>query len=161
MHAAPAVTHPTGRTPQLAALLLGLWALGAAGAAGSLALRPNEAVPGWQWVVLLAAPLLVGAALACWWRAQRPRRLAWDGAQWRLLPGAAGEVDWPIVRLQVRLDLQWALLLRVDGPGWSLGRWLWAQAGADAAGWHLLRCAVHAGAPAGVGAADTGEGVRV
>lgn len=161
MHAAPAVIHPTGRTPQLAALLLGLWALGLAAAVAALMLQPGLAASGWQAAALLGAPLLAGAALARWWRTQRPRRLSWDGAQWRL--GAANEWgDLAVQRVEVRLDLQWALLLRVGGPELGRGRWLWAQAGRDAAGWHLLRCAAHAGAPAPVpaAAADLGEGAR-
>lgn len=161
MHAAPAVTHPTGRTPQLAALLLGLWALGLAAAVVALMLQPSLAAPGWQAAALLGAPLLAGAALARWWRTQRPRRLSWDGAQWRLDPGAADAWgDLAVQRVEVRLDLQRALLLRASGPELGRGRWLWAQAGRDAAGWHLLRCAVHAGAPAPASAADLGEGAR-
>ena len=158
MHAAPAVTHPTGRTPQLAALLLGLWAVGWVAVAGVLMLQPGLTSSGWPAAVLLGAPLLAGVALAHWWWSQRPQRLSWDGAQWRLGRGATNENDDPVQRVEVRLDLQWALLLRASGAEAGRGRWLWAQAGRDAAGWHLLRCAVHAGAPAP--AADLGEGAR-
>ncbi|CAM5785853.1 hypothetical protein ACFOHU_02685 [Ottowia pentelensis] len=159
MHAAPAVTHPTGRTPQLAALLLRLWAVGWVAVAVALMLQPDLAAPGWPAAALLGAPLLAGAALAHWWWAQRPRRLSWDGAQWRLGADAPNDrEDAALQRLEPRLDLQWALLLRASGPEAGRSRWLWAQAGRDAAGWHLLRCAVHAGAPAP--AADLGEGAR-
>jgi RNA polymerase sigma-70 factor (ECF subfamily) len=84
-------------------------------------LQPSLAAPGWQAAALLGAPLLAGAALARWWRTQRPRRLSWDGAQWRLDPGAADAWgDLAVQRVEVRLDLQWALLLRASGP--ELGR---------------------------------------
>jgi hypothetical protein len=74
-----------------------------------------------------------------------PAAPSWTGAQWRLDPGAADAWgDLAVQRVEVRLDLQWALLLRASGPELGRGRWLWAQAGRDAAGWHLLRCAVHA-----------------
>ena len=73
---------------------------------------------------------------------------------------ASGGEDGAVQRVEVRLDLQWALLLRASGPELGRGRWLWAQAGRDAAGWHLLRCAVHAGTPAPASAADLGEGAR-
>lgn len=160
MHAAPAVTHSTGRTPLLAALLLGLWVLGAAAALGGASAAWHSPMPTWKMAVLLGAPVLTGMALALWWRAQRPRRLAWDGVQWRLTYPAVDGVDGPAVQLQVCLDLQRALLLRVRDAGSMRGRWLWTEAGVDTARWHLLRCAVHAGTPATGAAPGIGEGTR-
>ena len=160
MHAAPAVTHPTGHTPLLAVLLLSLWALGVAAAFGGLSLAWGSPMPTWKMGVLLGAPLLAGVALARWWGAQRPRRLAWDGAQWRLTPAAVDGRDGAAVQLQVCLDLQRALLLRVHDPDSRRGLWLWVEAGTDPARWHLLRCAMHADAPATGAAQGTGEGAR-
>ena len=53
MHSAPAVTHPTGRTAQLA---LGLATLGALGLLGAVAVAVSgRALAAWQAIALLAA----------------------------------------------------------------------------------------------------------
>ncbi|HOV18386.1 hypothetical protein [Ottowia sp.] len=154
MHSAPAVTHPTGRTARLALLLASLGALGLAGAIGVAVSGGAQPRAAWQAGALLAACAVALGALWRFWHAQRPRQLAWDGAQWRLQDGSAPAVpDGAVVQVQVRLDLQAMLLLCAQDLETGRHVWLWAQKGADADRWHLLRCAVWAMPPRPQGAA--------
>lgn len=141
MSGPPAVSHPVGRSSGLLLLLGGLWLPGALAAA--LFLSPAlEGELRWPALGVLLLSLLGGALalLAFWWR-QRPGLLSWDGAQWSWHEASAAR-PLTALRLQVRLDLQRALLLRVRGPHAASG-WLWVQQGADPGRWHLLRCALY------------------
>ena len=151
MHSAPAVTHPTGRTAQLA---LGLATLGALGLLGAVAVAVSgraQALAAWQAIALLAACALALGGLWIFWRAQRPHQLAWDRAQWRLSGHDAAPAEGAVVQVQVRLDLQAALLLCAQDLETGRRSWLWAQKGADAGRWHLLRCALWAMPPQSAG----------
>jgi hypothetical protein len=85
---------------------------------------------------------MIAAALAGWlaWRAvrrSRPVELGWDGEHWRA-DGVAG-------RLEVMIDLQHWLLLRLQPGRGGRPRWI-AVAEADAGtAMPLLRAALHAG----------------
>ena len=144
MHSAPAVTHPTGRTPRLALLLAGLCVLAGAGAVGVLASGQAQPLAAWKIAAWLATMALTVGGVLQFWRAQRARGLAWDGAQWRLAEADAAPADGAVVQVQVRLDAQSMLLLCANHPETGRRTWLWAQKGADAGRWHLLRCAVWA-----------------
>ncbi len=147
MHSAPAVTHPTGRTPRLALLLAGLCVLAGAGAVGVLASEQAQPLAAWKIIAWLATMALTVGGLWQFWHAQRPRGLAWDGAQWRLTEAHVASTDGAVVQVQVRLDWQAMLLLCADDLETGRRTWLWAQKGADASRWHALRCAVWAMQP--------------
>ena len=160
MLGAPAVTHPTGRTPLLAALLLGAWLLGGAGALWVLGGPSGAPVTSWKAVPLAGTLLLAAIGLLGLWRSQPPRVLAWDGAQWRVRPAGALSLDGPALDLQVRLDLQSALLLRAQDVDSGRDFWLWAQDRSDSARWHLLRCALFSGGVPDPAPAGRGDGAR-
>lgn len=138
---APAVTYPVGRTPALAWLLAGLWL---AGALLTLALwwTPRAPLGGLAGGLLLGSLVAVGVVLFGFWRGQRARSLIWDGACWGLREGAAESAN-DDTRVEVRLDVQHALLLCYHDPRRARPLWLWAQASSDARRWHLLRCALY------------------
>ena len=75
-------------------------------------------------------------ALASRWRADKPSRLAWDGAAWTLQPPRGEALAG---RARVMIDLGHWMLVRFD-PG---TRWL-ALARAGVADWQALRVALHA-----------------
>lgn len=140
--APPPVWYAVGRTPALACLLLGVWLMGVLASGVWFVLSWDES-PGLPELVSLALLFFSAWALGHFWRSQMPRHLGWDGAQW-LLQGPPGQKAVAVV-LQPRLDLQLALLLHSeDGlKNQRVPRWLWVQRGPDAAGWHLLRCALY------------------
>ena len=136
----PVLSHPAGRGPLLAALLLALaLVVTAATLAGALAIGERGGLLAVPW---LAWALALGG-LWRFWQRQVPRELAFDGQGWRV--SEAGQPDRAATRAQVALDGQSGLLLRLDGVG-AAPLWLWLQRGpapADAAHWHLLRCAIY------------------
>jgi hypothetical protein len=140
---APPVRHPVGGTRLLAGLLLLVWLAGLSAALAVALAAGAQALSGTGLLVLAIATVLVGLGLGHFWHQQRRRELVWDGGSWRLLEGGREQ---PLADIEVRLDLQRALLLRCAG---RLGpRWLWAQADArERARWHLLRCALYSESP--------------
>jgi hypothetical protein len=137
------VTYPVGRTLRLAWALAGLWLAGVTAvvwalfSGSALMHRPSGAV-------FLAASIVV-AGLACltFWRSQRARMLLWDGERWSLEPGNDDGYS-EMARLQVRMDLQQAMLLSFEDPYAGRRRiWLWAEAAHHPVRWHLLRCALY------------------
>ncbi|WOP16618.1 hypothetical protein [Ottowia sp. SB7-C50] len=93
---------------------------------------------------MIASCVVASAALGWFWRRQIGRELRWDGECWWLgVPGQPLEQGGDDARLQVRLDAQRWMLLWFTAPGEPRGTWLWAQASADPARWHLLRCALY------------------
>ena len=150
---APAVTYPVGRTPALALLLVGLWSAGALVALVMVGL-PGAPLGGWAGGLLLGSLLASAWGLWDFWRGQKARRLVWDGANWGLREDAAEFLD-DEARVEVRLDVQRALLLSYRDPSRARPLWLWAQASSDAGRWHLLRCALYSsGKSAGRAAPD-------
>lgn len=148
MHAAagaPPVRHAVGGTRLLAGLLLLVWLGGLCAAVGVVFASTAQALSGPRLAVLVLAVGLSGLGLVRFWRRQRAAELAWDGAGWSLLEGGR---ERPLAGVEVRLDLQRALLLRADGVFAAGPGWLWAQADArDPARWHLLRCALYSRSP--------------
>lgn len=147
----PPVSHAVGRSVRLAALLAAPWLLGAGCAAYAVHLGsarvPSLALAG----ILVCALAFSAVTLALFWWRQSPGQLAWDGAQWRLQNETRDRHcdAWVLSGVEVRLDLQTALLLQAWRSGRRRGVWLWAEANDDRARWHLLRCALYSGACAG------------
>ncbi|WP_137896431.1 hypothetical protein [Ramlibacter sp. 2FC] len=144
MHSAPSVTYPVGRSRFLALLLLSLWLAGA-GVAGLWWRAPGG--QGWRLALVLAALLLAAGLAWRFWRSLAALALCWDGHSWRLRAGAPDMAAPELAgRLSVQLDLQRHLLLCLHGrpeDGRPAQLWLWAEAKADPARWHALRCAVY------------------
>lgn len=143
--AAPPVRYPVGRTPRLATLLAALWLLGVGAAVLVLFDHPALVYKAPAAIVLVVFLVLAGGGLWQFWRHQRPRTLIWDGAIWMLEP-SDGSDRGDAAHPQVRLDLQFIMLLRLYVPG-HRPVWLWCEAAHDPARWHLLRCAIYSSAP--------------
>lgn len=141
---APVVSHPVGRTPRLAAALVGLWLLGAASACWIMVVARPSVDSAFMAAVLMASLVLSGVACVAFWRGQSPRSLLWDGERWHLRPEDEPMDD--TTGVQVRLDLQRAMLLRLASVSARRPTWLWAEAAHDPARWHLLRCALYSSA---------------
>lgn len=101
-----------------------------------------------------AAALLfwLGCSAAAWsWQRRLPDgQLEWDGAEWYLQRARVPQVELLAGRPEVRLDLQFALLLH---GRLSQGRpcWLWLQQAAAApqpGAWPAIRRALYSRAPA-------------
>ena len=145
MRTPPALAHPAGRASWLAALLLALWlpALLATLAATFSGSARSGAWLGVPWLALA----LIGGGLWRFWRQQTPRELAFDGQGWLLRE--PGRPDQAVSRVQVALDGQRFLLLRLERAG-APPLWLCLRRGAGsaaAAAWRLLRCALYSPAP--------------
>ncbi|AEG93952.1 hypothetical protein Rta_28490 [Ramlibacter tataouinensis TTB310] len=101
-------------------------------------------VPGWRPALGLALVAGLGGWALTAWRAGPRGELSWDGGGWTWQEeGAAVPVQ---ARLEVGLDLQWALLLRMSALGEGphrLPSWLWLERGMRAAHWDALRRAVY------------------
>lgn len=147
---APAVRHPVGRTRLLAALLGVPWLLGAAALFYMLFMGFPQSGLALPALILILGVAFSGLTLRIFWTRQSARELLWDGARWSLT--GAGH-NRPLAGVDVRLDLQRALLLRARGRAGQSGAWLWAEAGADRGRWHLLRCALYSSGPASAGSA--------
>ncbi|MBS0293921.1 MAG: hypothetical protein JSS01_15540 [Proteobacteria bacterium] len=159
MHApfhAPAVRYPCGRSA------LSAWALAAVAGCGLactlawLMVGTANGFAGVKAIVGLGLWLLCAASAWRGWRALEGGHLAWDGGQWWLDEGAAGES--PIrAAPRVHLDLQSQLLLSAQTlQGRPL--WFWLERRSDPLQWAALRRAVyspaHDNAPAPVAATD-------
>jgi hypothetical protein len=134
MRAAPPVSVRCTGGPGWRAVQAGLAALAAAVTVFWLMAHAEKApaVAG----ALAAVTGLCAAALA--WRGSRAaaRMLAWDGQRWTLdgLPGG----------LDVMIDLDTWMLLRLRPETGPRGRWATVSAREAGPAWHGLRAAVHA-----------------
>ncbi|HMN20464.1 MAG TPA: hypothetical protein PKA16_03630 [Ottowia sp.] len=135
--------------------MLALWLAGVVAAAALLLAGGASRLPAPRLALLLAAALGTGLGLRRFWRGQQAGELVWDGANWWLHVDGR---ERPLASVEVRLDLQRALLLHgVDLAGVG-GRWCWAQAARHGpARWHLLRCALYSGSPPRHGPASSSE----
>jgi toxin CptA len=142
MQDAPSVTCPVGRSALGGALLVVLWA---AGAATALLWSAQPAVAPWRLALMWAAVAIAGVvASRSWWRASAGV-VAWDGAAWtwteRARAAASGNVE-------LSLDLQHTILVRWHDGG--ARRWLWLERRRCRDRWDDVRRAVYsrAGPPA-------------
>ena len=137
MHSAPSVSYPVGRSRLARRLLLGVWALGAAGLAAWCLQFEGAA---WRTAVLALAVLLAGVA------ARRGARLG-AGVQWMTWGGqhwsCKGSPCLSAARARVHLDLQSLMLVRLHEPG-GAAAWLWVERDALAPRWLDVRRALHA-----------------
>ena len=155
---APPVSYPVGRTHRLGVWMAVLCLLGVATALWVLySLRALENLSLIA-TILIASALLSGAGCWWFWRQQAPRLLRWDGARWQLEPDVGWSGD--ELSVQVRLDLQRMLLLRLEQSSPRRHLWLWAEQGRDAADWHLLRCALYSFSPSAAAALAPEPGER-
>lgn len=142
MHAAPAVCYPVGRSPWAARLLLLASLGGALGVVTSL--LQSQTLAGRQALAVLVWG--VTTALAVWgWRRTPSGQLSWDTSTWRWL--AQGE-EQP-VSIELALDFQTWLLLRLRSPQNRTVAWVWPDRRHDPMRWHALRRALVAH-PSGV-----------
>jgi hypothetical protein len=144
MRTAPPVSLRAGGGALWSALRLGLPAL-AAGSVGLWWLEQVQA-PGW---LAWSSPLLaaLSAALLAGWRGrEQPVELAWDGQRW--------SADGRTGRLDVMIDLQDWLLLRLRSEAPAATRWIALSARDCGAAWPALRVALYA-RPAGANRAGT------
>lgn len=139
LHNAPSVIYPLGRSRFLGWLLLLAWGLvGVLTVAWWFAAAAGDARPwlgGATW-------LLAGFVMARGWHSSPDGRLVWDGQHWAWESPVyqdGGDLAAP----QVVLDLQFAVLLRLDNPA-GASWWLWAERRALPARWLDLRRAVYA-----------------
>lgn len=142
----PPVSYPVGRSAALAAVLAWPVAGGALLAIWACFSTWASALPALNAIILIVVVVVAAGAAWHFWRGQVPRTLHWDGVQWFLGDAAAGgapDLGQEGASLQVRADAQRWLLLWFAPSGRRGGRWLWAQASADPARWHLLRCALY------------------
>ena len=148
-YSAPAVRYPVTRSLWLAFFLV-WWSL-----AGCLSLAAWAAGgAGTQWGSIAAAAGLwtVCSALAAWfWRASPCGTLVWNGAEWMLEPPSGLQGGTVCATLQVHLDLQRSLWVRLQ-PESGQALWLWLERGNAPQWWGDLRRAVYL--RVGSGAAD-------
>ena len=146
MRNAPSVMYPVGRCAFHGGLLL---VLAAAVAASLWGWRGSGVEPRLWLVALAGACLWLAWAVLAWWRSPAGR-LHWDaqaaGSQnteagaWFWLD-SAGSAPQPVLGLEMALDLQHVVLLRLHAVT-QVPRWLWVQRPSDPARWLDLRRAL-------------------
>lgn len=146
----PPARHAVGPSQDLA------WALAAASAAGLAAVGCWLAwgLGSTHQVLKAMAGLLVwlvcGAAAWSWQRRLPRGQLLWDGAGWHLQRDRASQPEALAGQPEVRLDLQFALLLHAR-PLQGRPCWLWLRQAAAAplpGAWPAIRRALYSRAPA-------------
>jgi toxin CptA len=139
MRSAPSVIYPVGRSRFGAMVLLATWSAALVVFLAWLLVGPS--LGGRQ-----AAGAAVLVACGLWaWRSHRAApcgQLAWDGAAWQW--DGQSSASRPVA-IEVMVDLQAILLLRMQEPGHASGRteWLWVGQDADTLRWQALRRAVY------------------
>lgn len=145
-HTAPPVQYPVARSRWLA------FALAMYACAGGLALLAWAAVGAaaqWGWISAVAGLWVVCSALAGWfWCASLCGTLVWSGGDWTLESPQGVALCAPCISLQVHLDLQRRLWLRLQ-PDTGHALWLWLEWRSQPARWDDLRRAVYSRVPSG------------
>lgn len=146
MLAAPGLTF---RAARFRAWNLMVLALGMAGLLSSGAWVLDTLRGPWAAALAMAVTALVTAVCLSLLQ-RRPVLLRWDGQVWTWgSPGVPVEA-WPRGRVQVCMDLQGWLLLRLHpaaGGQRTAATWLPVERQGDAMLWHALRCAVYSPTP--------------
>ncbi len=138
MHNAPPVVYPLGRSRFQAWLLLGLWLAGVGVTAWWWHAAPAA---DWRPGLALATVLAAGVAAGLGWKNSAIGQLRWDGQLW-CWESRGYQAGRPVQALSVALDVQQALLLRLENQdGATL--WLWASRSAMPERWLDLRRAVY------------------
>ena len=117
-----------------------------AAAVAAWALTVSNQRNGWE-IALVIACAALAIALGASTAGTSPAVLRWDGQAWRLSQGAGAGVRVLEGTLQVSIDLGPWMLLRFVAASPDRRRiivWLPVQRPGLEAGWHALRCAVHA-----------------
>lgn len=146
MHNAPSVSFPVGRSRFYGALLAAAWALAALTGAVWWMQARTDALHLAAWFGVWA---LAGALAWRNWQRAPAGMLRWQDRQWRFMPAAAAHAGQPLAGVQVVLDLQHVLLLRVEAadpdvkPASPGSAWLWLARRDDPPHWYALRRAVH------------------
>ena len=139
LHNAPSVSYPLGRSRFLVFFLFFGWLL----AAGVTIWWWRSAPPDdWRPLLGVLCCLLAGLAMTAGWRRSPVGELQWDGENWYWESEVyqdSAELNAPVVAL----DLQSAMLLRLDNPAGAVW-WLWAERAAAPERWLDMRRAVHA-----------------
>lgn len=146
MLAAPGLTF---RAARFRAWNLAVLALGVAASLSSGAWVLDALRGPWAAVLAVAVAALVAAVSLSLLRRQ-PILLRWDGQVWAWGPPRVSAEAWPRGRVQVCMDLQGWLLLRLHpeaGGQQTAATWLPVERQGDAALWHALRCAVYSPTP--------------
>ncbi|MDD5030252.1 MAG: hypothetical protein PHH58_12250 [Rhodoferax sp.] len=144
MQHAPAVQYPVGRSRFHLVLIVLLGSLGALALSGWLSAQDD--LYAWQaasWTGWLAT---TAWASVKWWRTP-VGELAWSGNGWSWTQQGQANA----VLLQVELDLQQTLLLRLLQPA-RHARWLWLERSRQPTQWLALRRALFAPTRAPTGA---------
>lgn len=136
MHSAPAVSYPVGRSRFHAACLLLTATLGAATLL-AWTLQADQAnlrhgVSALLW-------LLCTALAVRHWQTTPTGLLCWDGTAWRW---TCADETLP-VSIEVTLDVQTVLLLRLEASSARHSGWVWPQQSTAPHHWLALRRAVH------------------
>lgn len=136
MHNAPSVSFPVGRSHFQGRLLASLVCL------GLLTLASwsfQSKILGWRHGLAACSLVLISVWVAwSWWRTHIGS-FSWDGVAWHLAVGTRSALVLP----EIVLDLQSAVLLRlqvVDGKGVA---WVWLDRVSSPVRWMALRRAVY------------------
>jgi hypothetical protein len=122
MHSAPAVRYPVPRSARAGRVLAALCAMPVlpfaigwmSGGVSAAALTAIGAI----WLV-------AGSVAVAQWRGMQAGQLRWDGQTWWWHPGPQAHADEHAVSIELRLDLQAAVLVRMVGaPNGVCWRWL-------------------------------------
>ena len=140
---APAVRYPHGQSARVGWLLATVSSCGLACLLAWLVFGTARAdIP-------IKAVTGLGLWLACcliawrWWARMPVGQLAWDGGQWLLESGMSGQAQAVQGSPQVHLDLQWGMLVRLQGVSRAPAQWLWLRNAMAPADWALLRAVLH------------------
>ena len=136
MHHAPAVSYPVGRS-QFHVLILSILSVLGIGAAVAWIVQAQS--PDWRQGLMLSGAALTGLGVFWHCRKAPTGQLSWEGGSWAW--GESSKTD-PVQPVVV-VDLQTAMLLRLQGAPGTKNMWIWVQRDASPPRWLALRRAVY------------------